>query len=271
MESTYQIQSDYADDIYSEYDSDYDSYGYNDDDESLGSFIDSGLNTVGRIVSGGVKTALGTAQQIGKGIGTILGVNPVPASTSGIQNSSNLTGTVQTNTGKSVPVNLPQTIATKEDVYILQGAIRKINTELKKVADTTTTNGVALSKLSGEVKQIDEKHVAATKKQNELLHRLGRGVDKLEKDLKSTKQQAQMQMMLSMFMQPEIGSVKFTKGDGSNVTQDNATDYPVTTDNSDDNSMLPLLLMGGIGGDGGGDFASNPLSLILLMKAFDKD
>ena len=272
MESTFQIQSDSAEDIYSDYESyDNDYEAYDDDDESLGSFIDSGLNTVGRIVSGGIGNALGTAQRVGKGIGTILGINPTPASTTGIQGASNLAGSIQTNTGKNVPVKLPSSIATKQDVYILQGAIRKINTELKKVADTTTNNGVALSKLSGEVKVIDEKHIAATKKQNDLLHRLGRGVDKLEKDMKSTKQQAQMQMMMSMMMQPEIENIKFTKGDNSNVTQDDATEYAVSTSTSDDNSLLPLMLMGGgLGGDGN-DLTSNPMMMILLMKAMSKD
>jgi len=272
MENTYQINNEgFDDEVYSSYEAygnDDDAYG--NDDESLGSFIDNGLNAVGRIVSGGIGNAIGTAQRVGQGIGSILGINPSPASTSGIQNSSNLAGSIQTNTGRNVPVKLPGSIATKQDVNILQGAIRKINTELKKVADTTSNNGVALAKLSSEVKVIDEKHVTATKKQNELLHRLGRGVDKVEKDLKKTQQQAQMQMMMSMLMQPEIDGIKFTKGDNSAVTQDAATLYPVSADTGDSNSLLPLMLMGGLGGDNGsggmGDFASNPLMMILLLK-----
>ena len=204
----YQLnEPEWDDDPYAGYSKDYESYNdYNDDDESffgdIGGVIKSGVNAVGNILT----NPIGTAGKAISGVGKILGVTTSPASTSGMQSSmGNVMGSITTAGGKKIPVQLGDA-AHKQDIQILQSAVQKINSEIKHVADTTTNNGVALTKLSKEVKVIDDKHVSATKKQNDLISKLGTGVDKLGKDMKSMKSQEQMNMMLSLFMQPKLES-----------------------------------------------------------------
>jgi hypothetical protein len=256
---------------YAEYDDD-ENYG-NDDESFLGGLFSSGLNAAGSLLSG---NPLGAVKSIGSSIGSVLGVNPTPASTAGIQSRSNLSGQVQTAGGRQVPLKLPESVATKQDINILQGAIQKINGEIKKVAETTTTNGVALTKLSKEVKTVDDKHVSVSKKQNDLISKLGTGVNKLEKDFKILKSQEQMNMMLSMFLQPKLESVTFAtardaSGNPIHVVSDETKPFAVKTSKSTDNTLLLLMMgmMGGEGSSGGGfgDMGNNPLMMILMLKA----
>ncbi len=285
MATTVQLNNDaeWDDEPYAVYEKDYESYNDygngNDYDESffsdIGGIIKTGVQSVGNILT----NPIGTAAKAVTNVGKILGVNPSPASTAGIQNRGNIAGSITTAQGKKIPVQLPGA-AHKQDIQILQAAIQKINNEIKQVADTTTNNGVALTKLTKEVKNIDDKHITATKKQNELIARLGTGVDKLGKDIKVMKSQEQMNMMLSVLMQPKLESVTFESSalpDGTPrpILRDD-TEVKVKSSKSTDNTLLMLMMtmMGGdsssngTGGGGGfGDMASNPLMMIVMMKA----
>ncbi len=247
---------------YSDYD---DDESYDDDDEGI---LDSGLQAVGSLLSG---NPIGAIKSVGSAIGSVLGVKTAPASTSNIQNRSNLSGQVQTAGGRQVPVRLPETIATKQDINVLQQAIQKINGEVKKVADTTTTNGVALTKLSKEVKTIDDKHVAVSKKQNELIGKLGKRVSRMQS-------QEQMNMMLSVLMQPKLESITFASKTGTPEIKEDGTAHAIADSKSTDNTLLFLMMgmMGGGddekgGGGGFGDMSNNPLMMILMMKALSGD
>ena len=265
MENQYQINTEWDDDeAYSGYYKE--SYDYGNDDEGIlddiGGAIKSGVSAVGSILT----APFGAAKAVGSSVGKILGVNTTPASTSGIPSQSNLQGKITTATGKQVPIALPPNVAAKQDINILQQAIQKINLEIKKVADTATNNGVALTKLTQEVKEVDAKHVAATKRQNDLIDKLGRGVDKLGKDLKETKSQAQMNMMLPLLIQPSLSTLTFD----ATPTADKPVNVKTTSWN-DNNSMLFLMMAMGSGGEGGGfgDMGSNPMMMYFMMQAMN--
>jgi hypothetical protein len=278
MATTVQLNTDteWDDEPYAAYYGKDESYGSDYDDESflddLGGVIKSGVHAVGNILTNPIGAAAGAVSSVGK----ILGVTTSPASTSGIQRG-NVGGSITTAGGKRIPVQVPDA-AHKQDIQILQGAIQKINSEIKQVADTTTSNGVALAKLTKEVKHVDDKHNSATKRQNDLISKLGTGVDKLGKDLKSFKSQEQMNMMLSLLSQPKLESLTFASKIGTDskpvpVLQDGTTQVDVKSSSSSDNTTLLLLMtmMGGDGNSGGGmfgDMSSNPLMMILMLKAF---
>ena len=87
--------------------------------------------------------AIAGAKKAVSSVGSILGVKSSPVSTAGIQSQSSLAGQLTTAGGKQVPIKLPSTVATKQDIQILQGAIQKINAEISKVASTTTNTKTA--------------------------------------------------------------------------------------------------------------------------------
>ena len=284
MANTIQLNNDaeWNDDPYAGYySSDYENYDYGNgayyDDESLlgdiGGAIKSGVRTVGSILT----NPIGTAGKAVSGVGKILGVTTTPASTAGIQNRPGISGSITTTGGKRIPVQLPEA-AHKQDIQILQAAVQKINSEIKQVADTTTNNGVALTKLTNEVKTVNEKYATTTKTQNDLIAKLGIGVDKLGKDVKSMRNQEQMNMMMSLLMQPKLESVTFKAQDGSPAILANGTAHEVSESKSTDNTLL-MLMMGMMGGDEGGssgggmfgDMGSNPLMMILMFKALSGD
>ncbi|MBK7854434.1 MAG: hypothetical protein IPJ79_05565 [Bacteroidetes bacterium] len=249
---------------------DNDNYGSDDAEfiDELLPVVNAGIKAVNNIVGGGIQTAANTASRVARGVGTILGVNPTPASTAGIAGSSNLSGTINTSTGKQLPFRLPANIATKADVDIIRGAISKVNNEIKAVADANNVNAQALKKLTKEVDDIDKKHSTATKTQNTYIGKIGKAVDKLGKELKDTKQQAQMQMMMSMMMPNQIDKLTFESAPEAKVA------VPVlNTEMKDDNSMLMMMMaMGGMGGSsdaGNNDMMNNPLMMMLMIKAME--
>lgn len=272
MESTFQINNDsvYDESLYADYNDDsfdnYDeSYAGNDENgEFILPFISQGLGAVNRLISGGIGAVSNGVQTAGRTIGNILGVNPIPASTSGIQGQSNLQGSVQTTNGRSVPVRLPGMIATKDDIKVVTLAIARINAEVKKVSEVTNANGVALTNLSKKTDSVDAKHIAATRSQNRIIHRMGREVDKLEKKVKEVQSNAQMTAMFSLISKPQIESLTFNSTPTGNVATP-VTNSVFKTD------MLPLIMAmsgGGFGGSGSGDsnnMMNNPLMMILLM------
>ena len=275
METVYKINDEaWDDEAYAPYYST-DSY-YGNDDESilgnLGNAIKSGVSAVGNLITG---NPLGAAKNVGTAIGSVLGVNPVPAVTAGIQAASNLSGQIQTATGKTVPFKLPETVATKNDINILQGAIQRINGEIKKVADTTTNNGQALTKLAREVKATDDRHRAISAKQNDLIAKLGVSQDKLQKAVDNLKSQSQMSMFLPMMM-GKNDEITFEKRgtSGETVVADGSTTYKL--EGSDNSSLLFMMMAmsGGFGGNsnngssgGSNDMFSNPMMMYFMMEA----
>ena len=270
--STYQLNTEWDDESYAPYYSD-ESYGYDDEGflDDIGNIVKTGAGIAGNLLTG---NPIGAISSGVKAVGSILGVNTSPASTSGIQSQSSLAGQLTTAGGKQVPIKLPSTVATKQDVQVLQGAIQKINSEISRVASTTTNNGVALTKLTKEVQTVDARHTSASLKQNDLIKKLGVGVDKLGKDLKQVKNSEQMNMMFSLLLQPKLKSITFANGaDGKPVpvVGNDTTSFAVKDSKSTDTTTLLLLMtmMGGgeNGGGGFGDMTNNPLMMILLLKA----
>ncbi|KIC89133.1 hypothetical protein [Flavihumibacter sp. ZG627] len=270
METVYRINDESWDD--ESYDVYYHDENYSVDDESIlgsiGNAIKSGVGAVGSILTG---NPLGAVKNVGTAIGSVLGVNPVPALTTGIQNTSNLAGQIITGAGKNLPFKLPATIATKQDINILQSAIARINSEIKKVADANNANGLALTRLSKEVKTVDQKHIMATKKQNEMITKLGASNDRLQKTIAKMKSQNQMNMMMPLLMQPKLESIQFEKpASGAAPVQADGTKYNVSSSASSDNSML-FMMMAMSGDEGGfGDMGSNPMMLYFMMEAMNK-
>jgi predicted RNase H-like nuclease (RuvC/YqgF family) len=162
-----------------------------------------------------------------------------------------------------LPFKLPANIATKQDIDVLRGAVTKINTEIKAVADANNNNAQALTKLTKQVSEIDGKHIAATKEQNKYISKMGRVIDKLGKDLRDTKQQAQMQMMFSLLMPPRLSNITF-ENDPTAGTPVNVTDSKFAGNNE---MMMMMMAMGGLGSDSG-DVNSNPMLMFAMMNAF---
>lgn len=261
------------------YDEDYDE-SYDDSAEFLPFLpnplktISQGINTVGRILS--------SAGNVARGV-NLTGVRPNLPSTSGIPAVSNLAGQLTNRAGRSFQFKLPQNVATKEDIAALKKAVDAHNMELRKVSGAVTKNAQETAKIATEVNRVDATHKKATQEQNKVmrtmgtqLSRMGKRVNQLNKELKDTKQQAQMFALLPMFMnqQPELNTVTFqgaTPESTGPITINAGSEVKVKTNTykeDDDNTMMLLLLMmmgGGMGsGSGSGGMDSMMLPLLII-------
>lgn len=265
---------------------DFDSIDDSDDsiDDSDDSIDDAGeflpfLPSIGGAISsaiGGIgKRLLGSGGS--QGI-NLTGVRPNLPSTSGISPLSNLAGMITNAQGKNFQLQLPQNVATKEDVAVLKRGIDAHNVSIKKATDAITKNAQETAKIASEINRIDAKHTKVSNEQNVVMKRLnkqvhsvgsrlntvGRKVDKFEKDFKDYKGQAQMMSLLPLLMndKPKPKDITFT-GDYANGRA-----MPVTNVNyqEDDNMMMVMMMMmmnGGMGGDS--DSSNNMMPLMMMM------
>lgn len=228
--------------------------------------ISQGINTVGRIVGA-----------VGKGPRNIQlqGVRPNLPNTSGIPAFSNLLGRLTNANGRSMQFKLPPNVATKADIAALKKGVDAHNQELKKVSAAITKNAQETAKIAREINAVDSKHTRATQTQNKVLKTLGGQVSKatvqvnrLNKELRETRQQAQMFALLPMFMnqQPELATLSIQ---GEGVKTVTATTYK----EDDDNMMMMLMLMmmgGGMGSSGSGSGGMDGMMMPLMIMAMSK-
>ena len=187
-----------------------------------------------------------------------------------VSGKSRLLGRLRTRSGRSIPFRLPKSIATQKDIATLRKAIRTNTKNALNNSKGVKRNISGIVQATKQIKSVDRKHTAASKTQNRVMGALNRRVRKLKKDLDETKQQAQMQMMISLLLQPELSSI--TVGpDADSPTPFNPSTGVGTlsvseSDAGDDNLALILALSGGLGGSGsmGG---MNPMMLLLLSDA----
>ncbi len=242
---------------------------YVDDDYSgdeSEDFLSDIARTASSVLTGGINAAANTGRRIASGVGTILGVNPTPVSTSGINRTSNLSATIQSPSGQRMPLSLPSNVATKQDIEILQKAVSKINGEIKAVADANNVNAKAMTKLTSEVQSVESRRLQAQKSTSVTLGKMGSALSKARNDLRKMREQNQMQMMLSMFMQPSY-KVTLTTADIASIAQNNSVELEAKS-SGDDNTFLMMAMMGGFGGNGGGsdseDGGMNPMMMYLM-------
>jgi hypothetical protein len=251
---------------------DEDSFGEGDDDsfregddDSFREGDDDSAEFLGGLLSKGIGGALNAVNSFIKP--TLQGKSsiniPVPSLPSGITNGisavSNLIGSLTSPSGKQVQFQLPQTTATKNDISVLKRAVDANSKAIQVNTAAIKKEAEALVNLRKNVREIDAKHIAASKKQNDIMDAINGRVTKLRRDLDKTKQDAQMQTMLSMLMPPKLKSLTFDAAPAAN------TAVNVTNTQFDNNNMFLLLaLTGGFGG-GSGD-SNNMLPLLLLMN-----
>lgn len=243
------------------FESDDDSFNSDDresDDDSaefLGAIangIGGAIKAVNRIISptikGNTRLSIPTPQNIGSAI------------TSGLSTASNLVGQITSATGRQVDFKLPQNTATKADIAILKKAIDNNSNSIRINTAAIKKEAEAIVTLRKEVKEIDLKHITATREQNKIMTTLNRRVGKLRRDLDKTKSDAQMQQMFSMLMQPKLKSITLdaapTPGTSVNVS---------SAKFEDNNMFLMLALSGGFGG-GEGSNNNSMLPLMFLMN-----
>jgi hypothetical protein len=267
------IQVDYRNESYDDnYD---DAYGENYDDNyddgaeflpflpNPVNLIGRGLSSVGRILGGDRPP-----QRV-----QLTGVRPNLPNISGIPGLSNLFGNLSNQNGKNLQFKLPPNVATKEDIATLKRAIDAHNTEIKKVGDAVTRNAQETAKIAGEVNRVDVKHIKATQEQNKVMStigtqisRMGKRVNQLNKELKDSRQQSMMLMLLPMMMdkEPELETISLK----SDLDPKTETSYSVTRSaykDEDDNNMMLLLVMMMSGGFGGSSGGSNDMMLPMML------
>jgi hypothetical protein len=251
-------------------------YGEADDDSSFddsafddnydeGHDDDSAEFLLGGLLSKGIGSAIGAINGIKptiKGMGKLNIPTPfLPGGlTGGLSAASNLFGKLTSPSGKNLNFKLPHNIATKTDIGVLKKAVDANSAAIKVNTAAIKKEAEAIVSLRKDMKSIDVKHIAATKKQNQVMDAINGRVSKLRKELDKTRQDAQMQTMFSLLMPPKLKTVTFDAAPAANT--------PVNVSASkfeDNNIFLMLALSGGLGGGTGND-SNSWLPLMLLMK-----
>ncbi len=184
--------------------------------------------------------------------------------------TSNLSGTLNTNRGP-FSFKLPPNIATKDDLKKLAATVmandKKQETAIKRNANAVRGNVAAIRKTNADLSALDKKHSAVELRQNKILETINKRVVRLRKDAEQTKQQMQMQTMMSLIMQPKLESIRLQ----APPTEGGVTPDPVTftvQESKFKSDMLPLIFMmssfGG-GGSSDGNMMNNPMMLYFLM------
>ena len=264
------------DDDSAEFDIDDDeSAEFDDDDDDSAEFL-PGLGLAAPFIAKGIGGAISGVNRIlsrrrsrrGKSVRPFVPRPSVP--NTAISGISQLFGQLRTSSGRRIPFRLPKSIATKKDIATLRKAIRTNTRNSLKNSKGVKRNISGIVQATRRIRSVDRKHTAASKTQNRVMGALNRRVRRLKKDLDETKQQAQMQMMISLLMQPELSSIT-VEPDSESATPFNpatgAGSLSVSeSDSGDDNLALILALSGGFGGSGnmGG---MNPMMLLLLADA----
>jgi hypothetical protein len=256
---------------YDDFDDDASEYDYDDDESAeflpipgmglpfLAKGLGKAIGGVGRLLSRPRRRARRIRPYIPR----------VRRPSTAISGISNLFGQLRTTSGRSIPFRLPKNIATKKDIAVLRRAIRTNTTNSLKNSRGVKKNISAITRNAKRVTAVDKKHTTASKAQNRILTSLNRRMRRVQKNLDETKQQAQMQMLFSLMMQPELSSITVEPDSNSTNAFDPISGEGVLTvtasdSGDDDNLGLLLALSGGFGDSKGG---MNPLMLLLLTDS----
>lgn len=225
-------------------------------------FDDDSAEFIGKFGSRAIGSAIGALNRIrptirGRGRLNIPLPNLPSGLTSGISAVSNLFGRITSPSGKHLDFKLPQTTATKNDIGVLKKAVDANTKAIQVNSAAIKKEAEAIVSVRNDLKEIDAKHISATKKQNDIMDAINVRVTKLRKDLDRTRQDAQTQQMFSLLMQPKLTNIEFTNApaQGSNEVKSSKFD--------DSNLFLMLALSGGLGSGSGSE--NNLLPLVLLM------
>lgn len=149
--------------------------------------------------------------------------------------------------------NLYQTRPT--NYYVTQA---QLQAALNRVGAQVKTNSQAISKVSAKVRAVDTaqaKQTAALKKEVGVRRKQA---DKLKKDLKQTRDMAALMPLLT---RPKTVQLNTSVGGLTAGTK-------VMVDNNDSfGALMPLLLMGGLGGDSSGGMDSSMLLVLALAMS----
>jgi len=232
----------------------------------MGNTISKGIGAVGNLLNRGRNTSVNLA-----------GVRPGGVNTNGIDNLSQLIGSVTNAAGRQFQIRVPGA-ATAENVNKIKQALDAQNANIKKLSDTINKNATETAKIASEVNRVDSKHTAASKAQNKVLERLngqsnkvgkringmGRHIERLEKSVKDAQSQTQMMAMMPMLMsnEPQLESINFetapSAGTSTKVTSAKFSD-------KDNSALMMMMMMGGFGGSGGSGMGGDMMPMVMMM------
>lgn len=168
---------------------------------------------------------------------------------------------------RRVPFRLPTNLATKKDVMTLAAQVRKdirLNSSAikKNAAGIRTAIGLARKANSG-VKHVEKKFRQATLQQTKATNAISKRVMALKKAQEAAQAQARQQAMFSLFMTPELETIKVKEKGVLNAPE---REFEVVNSEFETN-LLPLVMgmQGGTGTQGGMD----PMMMFALAQAFD--
>jgi hypothetical protein len=154
--------------------SDDDAFGESDDDRAESD--DDSAEFIGGLLSKGIGGALNAVNRLVRP--TIRGASrlniPTPSISGAISNgvtaASSLIGNITSPSGKQMQFRLPGATATKADIATLKKAIDANTKAIRINSSAIKKEAEAIVSLRKEVKEVDSKHIAATKEQNKIIH-----------------------------------------------------------------------------------------------------
>ena len=186
-----------------------------------------------------------------------------------IPSKSRLSGSLRIGR-RRFPFRLPSNLATKLDVKRLAAQVNrdvKLNSAAikKNAAGIRSAIGLARKANSG-VARIDKKYREAALRQTKVTNTISKRITSLKKAQELAQQQAQQQAMFSLFMQPELETIKVKIPDAGLDTTAGAENQLEVLDSDFETNFLPLMF--GMTGNKGG---MDPMMMFALMQAMDKD
>ncbi len=283
-----EVLSEIDDEMYTESDDESDDESYaGSDDEIIGESDDDFYGTssetgefVGQLASRGIGAAISGVRNLirkkPRSSKSIRSLRPggnflrhsFPTRTPNVSGTSNLSGVLNTNKG---PFNfrLPPNVATKEDLKKVISTIAVNNKRqegaIKKNAEAIKGNVAAIRKTNADLQAFDKKHSAVELRQSKIIESLNKGIVAVRKEAAATKQQIQMQSMMSLIMQPKLETIKL-QGPAVNGVTPPVESFTVT-ESKFKSDMLPLLMMMSSSGESGsGNIMNNPMMMYFMFN-----
>ncbi|GJM29138.1 MAG: hypothetical protein DHS20C17_17730 [Cyclobacteriaceae bacterium] len=172
---------------------------------------------------------------------------------------------------RRIPFRLPSNLATKTDVKRLAVQVKR-DVRLNSVAIKKNAAGIRSAiglarKANKGVATMDKKYRAVTLRQTKVTNAINKRVVSLRKAHELAQQKAQQQAMFSLFMQPELETIKVKIPDAGLDITAGAENQLEVLDSDFETNFLPLLLgMSGSSKGGGMD----PMMMFAMVQAFDK-
>lgn len=144
--------------------------------------------------------------------------------------------------------------------YVTQAQLKA---GLDRVGKDIRTNGAAIKRVTTQVNKVNKDLLTSNAKQDKELTRLGR---EMTKQSERMKKQNEMSLLLTLLDKgPTITTEKATiVVDPTDATKN--VEVVKSVDVKKENNLLPILLLGGLGGDSGGSGDNNMLLLALALS-----